>query len=389
RISYGMYLWYFPLFEVIDRGRTGLTGAGLFVVRCAADVLVAAVSFHLIEQPVRRWRPSVRQLLEGEVRRGDRVRPGLAGIGALGALGTLGAGGLAVVSVGALVVADTPAVGSISPGGSPVASAAPVPAPGGPRGLRLLIFGDSTGATLGDDLALSPSAEEQRIVVGDAAMFGCGLVTSAALKPHGQPTRPPPACLTGAEPQSRWPSLLRAAMRSFHPDVVLIAAGRWEVVTREASRGSAWLDITQPADAAYVKSQLEVAASIVESDGVRLAIATAPCFSSGEQASGAAWPEDRPGRLEAYNAIVREVAASQPTGRAGPASVVDLDSMVCPSGKFRTMIDGVTVRAPDGIHYPYFDFKKPNDLGPDTLSQSAGFGAWIEPRILRAIGVAS
>ena len=60
RISYGMYLWYFPLFAVIDRSRTGLTGGGLFAVRCAADVGVAAISFHLIEQPVRGWRPRLR-----------------------------------------------------------------------------------------------------------------------------------------------------------------------------------------------------------------------------------------------------------------------------------------------------------------------------------------
>ena len=382
RISYGMYLWYFPLFEVIDRARTGLTGVGLFSVRCAADVLVAAVSFHLIEQPLRAWRPGVRRLGEvGGRRAGLRLR--------LAAFGALSAGGLAVVSVGALVVADTPSVGSVSPGASSVASAAQVPTGGGQRGLRLLIFGDSTGATLGDDIALSPAAEQNRIVVGDAAMFGCGLVTGAVLIPHGQPTTPPPACRTGSPPQTRWPALLRAAIRSFHPDVVLIAAGRWEVVAREAAPGGPRVNITQPADAAYVKSQLQVAASIVASSGVRLAIATSPCFASGEQASGAAWPEDSPARVEAYNSAVRQVAASQPAGRAGETSVVDLDSMVCPGGKFHTVIDGVTVRAPDGIHYPYFDFKNPTDSAPDTLSQTAAFGAWIEPRILGALGLAS
>jgi hypothetical protein len=181
---------------------------------------------------------------------------------------------------------------------------------------------------------------------------------------------------------------LREAIGSFHPDVVLIAAGRWEVVAREAFGGGPRVNITQPADAGYVKSELQLAQSIVAPSGARLGIATAPCFASGEQASGAAWPEDSPARLEAYNSIVRQVAASPPAGHPN-AAVVDLDSMICPGGKFRTVIDGVTVRAPDGIHYPYFDFKNPNDSAPDTLSQAVAFGAWIEPRILGALGFAS
>ena len=46
RISYGMYLWHFPLFIYIDNARTGLTGYPLFAVRVAATLAVATASFY-------------------------------------------------------------------------------------------------------------------------------------------------------------------------------------------------------------------------------------------------------------------------------------------------------------------------------------------------------
>ena len=47
RISYGMYLWHFPLFIYLDHARTGLTGYPLFAVRVAATLVVATGSFYV------------------------------------------------------------------------------------------------------------------------------------------------------------------------------------------------------------------------------------------------------------------------------------------------------------------------------------------------------
>jgi peptidoglycan/LPS O-acetylase OafA/YrhL len=53
-ISYGLYLFHWPIFVWVDHARTGLVGWPLFGVRMALSLAVAAASFHFLEMPVRR-----------------------------------------------------------------------------------------------------------------------------------------------------------------------------------------------------------------------------------------------------------------------------------------------------------------------------------------------
>ena len=53
RISYGLYLYHYPLFQMIDGPHTGLSGPGLLTARLAATFAAAVVSYHLVEMPVR------------------------------------------------------------------------------------------------------------------------------------------------------------------------------------------------------------------------------------------------------------------------------------------------------------------------------------------------
>ncbi len=56
---------------------------------------------------------------------------------------------------------------------------------------------------------------------------------------------------------------------------------------------------------------------------------------------------------------------------------VDLGAVVCPGGRYRQSIGGVTVRAPDGVHFPYFTLQHPDAPDPDTLAEAKGFGQWL------------
>jgi hypothetical protein len=134
-------------------------------------------------------------------------------------------------------------------------------------------------------------------------------------------------------------------MSETHPNVVVLLAGRWEVVNREYQ--GKWTNILDPTFAAYVKHQLELTSDLVTTSGARMVFLTAPCTDEGEQPDGASWPEDNPARIDAYNKLVRQVAAQHPT----TDSVVDLDAAVCPGGKFTTTLNGVAVRRTDGVHF--------------------------------------
>lgn len=61
RISYGVYVYHWPLFIALDEQRTGLNGAALLTVRFAATLSVAVLSYFLLEQPVRQRAPAFTQ----------------------------------------------------------------------------------------------------------------------------------------------------------------------------------------------------------------------------------------------------------------------------------------------------------------------------------------
>ncbi len=159
----------------------------------------------------------------------------------------------------------------------------------------------------------------------------------------------------------RGPYQWQDAINAVKPNVVVLLAGRWEVVDREYE--GTWTNILHPAYAAYVKQQLEQASQLVTATGARMVFLTAPCTNEGEQPDGAPWPEDDPARLAVFNRLVREVAAAHPQ----TDSVVDLNAAACPRGKFATTVDGVVLRNSDGVHF--------TDAG----------GTWLAPKLMPAI----
>ncbi|MGB3735148.1 MAG: acyltransferase family protein [Ilumatobacter sp.] len=54
KVSYGVYLFHWPIFVVLNSERVGIDGPLLFVVRAAVTLTVAQLSFTFFEQPVRR-----------------------------------------------------------------------------------------------------------------------------------------------------------------------------------------------------------------------------------------------------------------------------------------------------------------------------------------------
>jgi peptidoglycan/LPS O-acetylase OafA/YrhL len=316
RISYGLYLWHFPLFIYLDHARTGLTGYPLFAVRVAATGAVAVCSFHLFERPIR----------QGTLFTGWRAW-------------LLAPASMAAVAVAVVAATTVPAVAV-----SPTVPRLPVRSDlfEGPT-VKVMVAGDSTALTLG--IGLTWESSDYDVKVYDDGILGCGVAEGSEYQLQGVDSPMATQC-DGGPADTQWPAVWRAEIARQHPNVVMILAGRWEVVNR-TYRGR-WTDIEHAAYAAYVKRQLELAVKVASSGGARVVLLTAPCYDSGEQPDGQPWPEDSRARLAVYNRLVRQVAASSPD-----ASLINFNAMACPGGRYEEYIDGQQVRESDGVHFSF------------------------------------
>jgi peptidoglycan/LPS O-acetylase OafA/YrhL len=312
RISYGMYLWHFPLFTYLDGARVDLTGWPLFLVRAAATVAIATASYYLVELPIRRGYFFSSRSLQ------------------------------VLTPVGVSVTALALVLGTIGP--SVGATPAPLHAAklSGPP-VKVLVLGDSTALTL--DIGLNEHASDYGVDSFNGGILGCGVTSGAEYQLKGVDA-PMAAECTGSPPDLQWYKLWAYRIAVFHPNVVMILVGRWETVNRTYL--GHWTNILDPLYAAYVKSQLIRAVQIAGAAGARVALLTAPCYDSGEQPDGAPWPEDAPDRVAIFNHLVREVAAEAPG-----TSLLNFNALACPGGHFEEYLDGQQVRASDGVHFTF------------------------------------
>lgn len=217
--------------------------------------------------------------------------------------------------------------------------------------VKIVLLGDSTAFSLGWSLAATALGSKYHYTLADRGDLGCGVVNGPTVNVMGRVLSVNSEC-SGANPapgapanEQPWPTQWQSAISKFHPNVVVLLAGRWEVVDRIYN--GAWTNILNPTFADYVKQQLEFASNLVTASGANMVFLTAACISEPPQPDGAPWPEDDPARLAVYNQLVRQVAAEHPT----TDSVVDLSSIVCPGGKFTPTYKGVTIRKSDGVHF--------------------------------------
>jgi len=323
RISYGLYLWHWPVYLALDGERTGLHGYLLAALRAGVTGVLACASFVLIERPAQRVRVRPRHVLPA-------AAVGVAAVIAIAAWAV-------PAPVAQVAVPQLPANGlTVPPLLVPAKLARPRAPAATPRTISLhgplsvAVFGDSVSLTL-----MYYMPPEPGIRFTDYSVLGCGIATGGPFRVLGKTWPDNPIC-------DVWPRRWLRQLRASRPDEVLLMVGRWELVDRYYQ--GQWQHVGDPAYDRYLAALLSKAITLLGSTGARVVVSTEPYNRDGERPDGSPYPEDDPIRVIAWNRLLRAVVAAHPG-----TQVLDFGRKLCPNGVFTWTVDGVQVRS-DGVH---------------------------------------
>jgi peptidoglycan/LPS O-acetylase OafA/YrhL len=350
-ISYGAYLYHWPIFLWLSAARTGLDGAALFGLRLAVTLTVATLSWYYLEQPI----------LHG--RRITGWRPALVAPAAAAAVAVLFVTLPGAVSAPSIVFSAVhrPALALAAPAPSaPTAPAAPAavapvalpvtgpvavatpPPPPPPPVRRILMLGDSVAQTLGRGLERWGPAHGVTVV--NSARYYCGIVRGGRMGAMLGRTNN-----TCGDWSRTWPNLLDR----IHPDVVVMLSTIWDVGARQRDEwGPNYLNEGDARFDQFTIDEWGRAADLLRSRGARVVWLTSPCSAQEGQTSTARYA----------NAMYLPALV-----RAHSVLKVDLSARVCPGGAFTDRLGTVDGGRPDGVHF--------SDPGADWVA------AWLGPRL--------
>ena len=317
-ISYGLYLWHWPIFVVVGPEQTGLTRWPLFAVRVLLTFIVAAISYRFLEMPIRRT------ALRGP--RAWLLAPVAFGLTAV----------LILLTTTIPKAASVPTDGST--GLSPALMARLTTAGAfSSHPVRFMLLGDSMAVTLRRGLKVDAHQRWGVEPQFTHPALGCDLDPMLLNNLQGVIA---PATAGCRDWPTRWASFVAAE----RPEVVGIVLGRWEALDHRLH--GRWTHLGQPAWDDHVAADLRRAADVVSAHGAKVILYTMPYIDPAKAPDGSTYPENLPERTDAYNRIVGQVAASRP----GTVTVVDLNTLLDPRGRYTAEVDGITLRWADGVH---------------------------------------
>lgn len=422
RISYGVYLFHWPVFLWMTPGRTGLPPVSLFLARCAVTLGLASLSYVVVERPVRLGRLP---RLVGPVAWANTSVGLLAGLVLVAGLSPVSPHASFMASGAASdeppppppVVADSaPSTASSAEGAATAAAPAPSQATktGGPRSrsaktpttssggrsrgpgtilgtttgsqpppppppparradgqppkptrLKVAVVGDSMARDLADGLA-AWGRDRGDVAVYNLALGGCPISRGGTrwVDKPGDFAVIPMCGWWANEQSSRW-----RALADFKPDVVVMQDGMNAIWTRYRREWGEYRSLGDVRFDQWIVSEYQEAARRFQSIGATTLFLNAVCVD---------W-RNLEGPFDKYRDGYGEWMVNhinQITGALSWMWTADLFSHLCPNGQFSNTIDGVENARPDRYHLSPAAAKAVavNWLGP-LLLQSMPSGA--------------
>jgi len=408
RISYGVYLYHWPLYQWLSPRRTQLSAAPLFAVRIAASLAAAVLSYYLLEQPImhagrRGWIRARRMVIPlvatmtAVIASAVVIGGGAKPTNAVGfrpvSLPTPTASATSATSAapGATTAAATtdassssalPATSATSaptPAASPdTAKATTEPASSGPtepaastasappattaqvRPTAVSVFGDSTALKLA--LGLRNWSANNAVISVDLSgtALGCGIGRGGRVRiaQYGDgPTRPD--C-------DNWEQRWGAALVQSPADVAIVLVSPWDVTDRQLPGDPTWRAPGDPVYDAFLKREMLAAADFLGTRVKMVEWLTSPLIDFGradDPPPAEPYPVSDPARMHRFNELLAEVANERPNMR-----LVDL------AGYLRAQPDGELGAhlRPDGVHF--------------TEASATEVATWLGPELLVVAG---
>lgn len=359
-VSYGVYLFHWPLFKLLSEERVDslfspiglqLRSWSLLLFRLLVVLALSAASYHWFELPLRRG-----------------GRPKLVNPQALALTSVVG---VLLVAVAVPRISEPPvdelaAVTENNPlAAQPYADdgvfqdESEFPQPPNPADVPGdaqvgVVVGDST--MLMTALGLRVWGEETGnglVISGGSANPGCAIGTGGEVLYQGSPQPMVEEC-------ANWKEMMiekadEAEDIYGHVEFALIQAGPWDVADRRLEGDTEWRHMGDPVYDSYLRQEMEDATSRLIDRGLTVIWLTSPVIDPDREGNDG--DEFDPARMERLNQLIDEVAAERPQ-----AHVVDLAAWMAEQPPERD-----AELRPDSIHF--------------TVDSATEVSGWLGPEI--------
>ena len=313
--SYAIYLWHWPVFVLTRPGLdVPLTGWANTALRVGATLILADLSYRLIERPIRK--PGYFVVNPKPAHRMQEVtwpvlRTAMVIVLSTVVVTTVTAQLVDRVAPAAAVPVDDgpataidlaqPAPGPPVPSGASVApSAAPPPASVTGKPPTVAIFGDSQGMTL---MANKPSNLGSYLAVTDATIEGCGVLLGRVTSKSGEKRDLGANC-------GSWLTKWASSATRLKPRVAFVMLGAWEMF--DLTVDGSTLAFGSPEWDAQVSGALRQGIDALRAAGSKVALALTPCYRP-VKASAGFWPERGDDtRSRHFNTLLTAAVQSDP-----------------------------------------------------------------------------